>query len=138
MGTRLSFDGTGNYVNVPDSNLLDLTNGMTISAWVNPSALGSRVCRNVIIKERSGGEVYNLYANANTNTPSVYIVRGSAPGTSIGLNGTNQIPVNSWTYLAATLQWNDAEVVCKRSTGSESSDEWKPLNVYWSAENRWE
>jgi hypothetical protein len=75
---------------------------MTLSAWVNPSALGSGVWRNIIIKERPGGEVYNLYANADINSPSIYIVRNSAPNSPVGLDGTTQIPLNLWTHLAAT------------------------------------
>jgi glucose/arabinose dehydrogenase len=102
-GKALSFNGTSNYVNVPDSNLLDLTTGMTISAWVNPSALVAGAWRNVIIKERAGGEVYNLYANSDTNAPIVYVVRNAAPGTPLEAHGTAQIPLNTWTYLAATF-----------------------------------
>ena len=60
-------------VTVGHSSLLDLTTGMTLSAWVFPTAHGNGVWRNVIIKERPNGEVYNLYSNVDTNVPTVYV-----------------------------------------------------------------
>ena len=35
-GGALSFNGTSSWVTVPDSSSLDLTNGMTLEAWVKP------------------------------------------------------------------------------------------------------
>ena len=39
-GGALGFDGTSTMVTVPDSPSLDLADGMTLEAWVNPSAVG--------------------------------------------------------------------------------------------------
>ncbi len=100
-GNALSFDGVNDWVTVADHNALDLTVGMTLSAWVFPTAHGSGVWRNVMIKERPGGEVYNLYSNADTNVPTD--VRG--PGGQclpLDARGTAQLPLNAWTHLAAT------------------------------------
>ena len=36
FGRALSFDGTNDWVRVPDANSLDLTTGMTLEAWVYP------------------------------------------------------------------------------------------------------
>ncbi len=41
FGNALSFNGTNASVSIPDSDSLDLTTGMTIEAWVNPTALGN-------------------------------------------------------------------------------------------------
>ncbi|MGH8582248.1 MAG: LamG-like jellyroll fold domain-containing protein, partial [Gammaproteobacteria bacterium] len=40
-GSALSFDGVNDWVTVNDAAALDLTNGMTLSAWVYPTALNS-------------------------------------------------------------------------------------------------
>ena len=64
------------WVTVNDANDLDFTTGMTLEAWVYPTASGGGSWRNVVIKERPGGEVYNLYANADTNAPVMYVVPG--------------------------------------------------------------
>ena len=69
FGSALTFDGVNDWVTVNDANDLDFTTGMTLEAWVFPTASGGGSWRNVVIKERAGGEVYNLYANSDTNAP---------------------------------------------------------------------
>ena len=39
FGGALSFDGIDDWVTIADANSLDLTNGMTLEAWVRPTAL---------------------------------------------------------------------------------------------------
>jgi Concanavalin A-like lectin/glucanases superfamily/Putative esterase len=125
FGNALSFDGVNDMVTVADSALLDLTTGMTLSAWVFPTAHGNGVWRNVLIKERPGGEVYNLYSNTDTNVPIVYVVRNAAPSTPLEARGTAQVPLNTWTHLAAThdgttlrLYINGAQVRSRGVSGS--------------------
>src|SRR5262249_34292311 len=72
FGKALSFDGSSSMVTVPDANSLDLTSGMTLEAWVNPSALNG--FSTVLMKERTGDLVYNLYAaNGANQPPSSYL-----------------------------------------------------------------
>ena len=75
---------------------------MTLEAWVYPTVNGAGSWRNVLIKERSSGEVYNLYANTDTNVPVVYVIPASQPNNPLDARGTSQLPVNTWTHLAAT------------------------------------
>ena len=49
----LSFDGVNDLVSIADAPSLDLTSGMTIEAWVNPTALSG--WRTVAMKEMPGG-----------------------------------------------------------------------------------
>ena len=90
------------WVTVADANALDLTTAMTLEAWVFPTASGGGSWRNVLIKERTGGEVYNLYSNTDTNAPVVYVVRAAQPGRRSMPRGTAALPLNTWTHLAAT------------------------------------
>jgi PKD repeat protein len=103
FGNALSFDGVNDSVTVADANALDLTTGMTLEAWVFPTAAGGGTWRNVLIKERSGGEVYNLYSNTVGNVPQVYVVRSAQTGTPLEASGTAAVPPNAWTHLAATF-----------------------------------
>ncbi len=96
FGSALSFNGLNSWVTVNDANSLDLTTGMTLEAWVNPRTLSS--WREVVFKERTGGLSYALYANTAGNRPAGYIRLSS----DVGLSGTLQLPVNSWTHLAVT------------------------------------
>ena len=50
-GGALSFDGVNDLVTVADAASLDLTKGMTLEAWVRPTAMGS--WRTVVTKEKS-------------------------------------------------------------------------------------
>jgi hypothetical protein len=85
---------------VNDANDLDFTTGLTIEAWVYPTTSGS--WRNVLIKEQTGGEVYNLYANADTNAPAAYLAPASLPGVALDARGSAALPLNTWSHLAAT------------------------------------
>lgn len=102
MGGALMFDGVNDWVTIADANDLDFTTAMTLEAWVFPTANGGGSWRNLLIKERPGGEVYNLYGNADTNTPVVYAVRAAAPDAPLDARGTSQLPLNTWTHVAVT------------------------------------
>jgi len=99
FGNALSFNGTSAMVTVASNALLNMTTAMTLEAWVFPTAQGT-LWRNVIIKERPGGEVYNLYSNVDTSVPTVYV--DPTPTTWLDARGTTQLPLNAWTHLAAT------------------------------------
>jgi concanavalin A-like lectin/glucanase superfamily protein/Big-like domain-containing protein len=96
FGSALSFDGVNDQVNVPDANSLDLSNAMTLEAWVRPSVLSA--WRTVLMKEQTAGLVYGLYANGDTNRPSVHIYTNAERD----IRGTAAVPVNAWTHVAAT------------------------------------
>src|SRR3954447_12408550 len=71
FGGALSFNGTSSSVTVNDSNSLDLTTGMTLEAWVNPSSLSNY--RTVMMKEDGSWLSYLLYANDGYPRPAVYL-----------------------------------------------------------------
>lgn len=101
FGGALSFDGVDDWVTVANSTSLSLSAGMTLEAWVYPTANGG-AWRNIVIKERASGEVYNLYSNTSANRPEVYVVRAAQPGNAVFARGSSQLPLNTWTHLAAT------------------------------------
>src|SRR5262249_15931373 len=98
-GGALSFNGSNASVNGPDSASLDLTTGMTLEAWVHPSALGNRR-RNGLMKEQSAEMGYDLYAHGSGGnklpTGEIYV------GGARAVKGTSPLPLNSWSHLALT------------------------------------
>src|SRR5262249_10905385 len=56
----LQFNGSSTLVSIPDAATLDLTNGMTLEAWVNASSVSG--WKNVLFKQQPKGMVYSLYA----------------------------------------------------------------------------
>ena len=98
-GSGLTFNGLDNSLTVPDAPSLDLSTGMTLEAWVYPTALSG--WRTVVLKEVAGGLAYALYAHDNAPKPSSYVrLTGSSIGD--GVAGTLQLPLNTWTHLAST------------------------------------
>jgi concanavalin A-like lectin/glucanase superfamily protein/Big-like domain-containing protein/glucose/sorbosone dehydrogenase/Calx-beta domain-containing protein len=96
-GNALSFDGINDWVTVGDSNSLDLTTGMTLEAWVYPTALSG--WRTAILKETAGGLAYSVYAHDNAPRPAVTTSIGGADASAVG---TASLLLNVWTHLAAT------------------------------------
>jgi Concanavalin A-like lectin/glucanases superfamily len=97
---------------------------MTLAAWVFPTAHSSN-WNTVIIKERTSGEIYNLYSNIDTSVPAVWAVRASAPSAPLNALGTSQLPLNTWSHLAATydgaalrLYVNGVQVGSRTMTGA--------------------
>jgi hypothetical protein len=97
FGNALTFNGTSSRANVNDAASLDLTNGMTLEAWVYPTT--GTGWRTVILKEKSGGLTYGLYANSSSARPGIYINTG---GSDISVAGTTTLSLNTWSHLAAT------------------------------------
>jgi Concanavalin A-like lectin/glucanases superfamily/Bacterial Ig domain len=98
FGSALAFDGTHDWVTVADASDLDLSQGMTLEAWVRPSALGTS-WRTVLFKERSGGVVYSLYANQSSGLPDGQVYIGGEQNAT----GSVQLPLATWTHLAVTF-----------------------------------
>jgi len=96
-GKGLSFDGINDIVNVPDSNSLDLTNGMTLSAWVYPTT--QNAWQSVIMKEVTGDLAYALYDNEDIARPSTFIRINNVQKTAAGTSG---LPLNTWSHIAST------------------------------------
>ena len=117
FNNALSFNGSAR-VNVNDSASLRLTTGMTLEAWVRPTALGD--WRTVMLKERSGYYAYGLYAHTDNNRPAGVVYTNG----DHDLRGTAALPVNAWTHLAATyngsaliLYVNGTQVASQSATG---------------------
>jgi len=106
-GKALKFDGKDDYVEVHDSPSLDVTDAITIEAWIYPIRyplhryhagivgrggwdIGSGYEVDLGYKEMNG--VFEL----NTRRSSLY--------------SESRIPLNQWTHIAATLKNTDAVI----------------------------
>src|SRR5271166_3623499 len=105
-GGALSFTGnTNSLVTVPSSSSLNLTTGMTLEAWVDPTSLSSpdQGWSSAISKEHENSSTdisYALYAAEGTGAPPAgHILVGS---TDYGTVGGSALPLNTWTFLSAT------------------------------------
>jgi hypothetical protein len=92
-GTAVSFDGVNDYASVPDSASLDLTNNLTLQAWVRPTA--SSAWRTILLKETPNDLAYALYSASGVNRPSAWIASASSSGPAA-------LPLNTWSHVAAS------------------------------------
>ena len=124
-GNALVF-GTNGLVTVNDSASLELTSGMTVEAWVFPTAAGG--WRSVIFKPLgTSGLSYVLQASSYSgNVPSFGL--SISP---VNVMASSALPLNTWSHLAATydgttmrLYINGTEVANQAQTGviATSSD----------------
>jgi glucose/arabinose dehydrogenase/PKD repeat protein len=138
-GGALSFDGVNDWVTVADAASLDFTAAMTMEAWVYPTTLAG-AWRTVILKERTNGLAYALYAADSGNRPIAY----SFTTSELGARGTTALPANTWTHLAVTysastlrLFVNGTQVVT-RSVGTPLQPSTLPLRIGGNAVwNEW-
>ena len=119
-GGALSFDGVNDWVTIPDANVLDVTTGMTIEAWVRPTAVGS-LWRTVLFKEQPSSLIYALYAGDGAGRPAADVFTTADRGVS----GTAITALNAWTHLASTydgttlrLYVNGVQAATRAVTGS--------------------
>ena len=97
FGGALAFDGVNDWVTIADAAALDLTTGMTLEAWVYPTALSG--WRTAVLKESADGLAYALYAHNDAPRPATTINTG---GPDLEALGTSALPLNAWTHLAST------------------------------------
>lgn len=122
FGNVLSVSGSNSsWVTVKDSASLDLTSGVTLEAWVYPTASMSG-WDTVVIKEQTGGLAYALSANSDANRPNTTV---NVAGTDRQLTSGSYLPHNKWTHLATTydgsmqrLYVNGVQVGSRSQTGA--------------------
>ena len=107
FGNALSFNGTNSWVTINNSSSLNLTSGMTLEAWVKPTAASSAWTA-VMLKERTGGLDYALYATDGANQPPGGYIDSS--NTDYDSKGLSVLPVNSWSFLTATYDGSNLDL----------------------------
>ena len=121
-GDALKFNGTSTRVTIPNSASLQLSTGMTLEAWVDPSTVNGS-WRDVVYK---GNDNYYLEATStNASFPDGGLIAG---GSYADAFGTAKLTANAWAFLTETydgstlrLYMNGTQVASTAHTGAIST-----------------
>ena len=97
VGGSTYFDGTGDYITIPDSADFDLATAWTFETWVYPTNLGSGF--NSIYQvgvDSTNGFVIDMSSNGSTPRFIYYV------GSWVTLSSSEAIPNNSWSHISVT------------------------------------
>ncbi len=93
-GSALAFDGSDDYVEVPDSTSLE-PNYFTISAWIYSQTAGADVNQQTIVSK--GDNPWSYYLTVGAQKVNLW---HQGPGT--WLTGRSTVPLNQWIHVAGT------------------------------------
>ena len=94
----LALDGSGDYALVPDDDCLDITNAITLAAWVKP---GQQATQDLVKKATSGSvDGYEVSLASGTSTMKPFFRLNG----SYRIDATTSYPYdgNTWFHVAAT------------------------------------
>ncbi len=99
-GTALSLDGTTSFVSVPDAGALDVTTGLSVSAWVRPGVQATQY----VVKKAAQGTTDGYELGLSSGGVPFLRFNHAASGDTFRVNGTSALPANgqAWVHLAGT------------------------------------
>lgn len=107
IGQAIELEGApGGWVEVPDSDSLDITDEITLMCWVYPTQFTNEWFR-IIVKTWAGDTapwmVYGFYEQGGSNGKTGFIISVNKGTEKRCGNGPSpQLPAEEWTHLAAT------------------------------------
>lgn len=126
VGQAFSFDGTGSYIRIADSANLHFTNALTIEAWLYIARLGAN---QVVVAKwdwtyPDAQKSYTTWVQPNGRIGFGVCDDGYCPqgpgGASATVVSANSLPMNQWTYFAATYDGSGLSIyvngVCETQT----------------------
>jgi len=103
LGGALQLDGDGDYVEIGDHDDFDLTEQMTVSAWIQVDTF-DRQWHAIVTK---GDSAWRLHRYRGNNTIGFHYTRPGA--TYAAANGVRSVKDGEWHHVAGTC---DGSVIC--------------------------
>lgn len=95
------FDGSNDYVNVPSSSSLRVTNAITIAAWIKISRKTGDSSDQIIVSKNGYDYILNVYGTGRGSNVGKVEVGGSALSPQ-WLVGSTVVDDNKWHYIVFT------------------------------------
>ncbi len=113
IGNALSFDGIDDYVNIPDSNSLDIVGSITLEAWFKVTNFTALPHLYIVSKDTSGSRSYGIAINQeHSGGPSYtpgFVIFGPGGVPSI-VWGTTTIQIDTWYHVMGVYDAAASEV----------------------------
>ncbi len=104
VGGAYDFDGTDDYVDCGNDSSLNLTDSLTISAWINPRTFGQNGWGRIVDKgDRTTG--YSFFVDKRTQGIT-YVIYG---GILVPSN-SNTVTLNQWQHVAVVYDQSSSTV----------------------------
>ena len=117
FGKALSFDGVDDYVEVPDSASLDITDELTIEAWIKPeSTQGSGGWGIIVSKQQAGSSTdernYEFVINDGSGVTDGFCFYAKSSTTGNLKYAWSGVPYldNEWQHAVVTFQGSISKV----------------------------
>jgi len=107
FGNALDFDGTGDYVSVPFTSDLNVTDEMTISAWIKPNLNQSTGGSNQIISRLNYSGYTGFFLREGYNQSHIttfYVGNGTSWNNYVS---AGKLTEDNWYYITGTVKAND-------------------------------
>jgi len=98
VGQAFSLDGVNDFVSVPDSPSLDITDGLTIEGWFKTNAYNPS--GNSALVSKLGKESERSYTLFIDSAGKLYFLTSSSGNAGMSITGPT-LPLNQWTHIAA-------------------------------------
>lgn len=102
--TALTLDGTNDYAEVADNNLLDLTQSLTVMTWIRPNSLPSSGLMTILSKD----ENYKFHI---TSAGRINWWWNNSSGATRQFDSTVAISANVWTHVAIVYEAGSQRIV---------------------------
>lgn len=122
VGRAFSFDGSDDYLDVPDSSSLDTTSALTIEAWVKPAT--AKYHRVITKWGTAGFRTFSVDMNGGS---AVFYTSPDGSGYHAIATPAGAVPVAQWTHVACVFQGGSQQAIYINGQLRASSGTWPAL-----------
>lgn len=118
LGGGRNFDGSNDYITIPNNTNLNITDNLTLEAWIKPRSMDSIGAWDRIIEKGSNTQ----YGLALTSYQGIGVVFQMYIGGAIRRLYSNIVPdLDSWTYVVGTYDGSQVKIYMNGQLVSNSS-----------------